>query len=295
MLKIKNNIFLNKIKIYISLTRLNNPNGIFLLLWPTLSSMFFANREIPNIKLIFFFLSEVILMRSAGCIINDIIDCKIDINVSRTRYRPIAQGLIKKNEAYLLFFILILTAIFLVLLNFKLINIFLCFISLIFMCIYPFMKRYISFPQVFLGLSFSFTVPIVWSAIVGHCLSIECWLLFFANFFWTIAYDTQYALMDIKDDIKIGVKSTAILFGKYVKFIIFLIQIIFIFILIILGIRTNLNFLFWLFIILILLTFLYQNYLLHNNYINTLKVFTMNNYVGIFLCCGFLFNTKTFT
>lgn len=292
----KKNNFLKKIKIYLSLTRLNNPNGIFLLLWPTLSSMLLANKEIPNFKIISFFLLEVIFMRSAGCVINDIIDCNIDIKVSRTKYRPLAIGLIKKNEAFLLFLLLISLAIFLILFNFKLINIFLCFISLIFICIYPFMKRYINFPQVFLGLSFSFSIPIVWSAIVGSCLLTECWLLFFANFFWTIAYDTQYAMMDIKDDIKIGIKSTAILFGKFIKIIIFLFQILFVIILIVLGIKINVNFFFWLFLFFILLIFIYQRYLLHKKgKINIFKAFLTNNYVGIFLCCGCLFNTKTFT
>ena len=207
---------------YYLLTRLNKPIGIFLLLWPTLWALWIASEGRPDLLVLFVFVSGVVLMRSAGCVINDYADRKIDPLVSRTRLRPIASGLVKPKEALKLFAGLCIAAFTLVLLMNKL-TIYLSFVGVGLAAIYPFMKRYTHLPQVVLGMAFGWAIPMAFAAQTGSIPKIA-WLLFVVNIVWSVAYDTMYAMADKEDDLKAGVKSTAILFDDMDKVMIALLQ-----------------------------------------------------------------------
>ena len=207
---------------FIALMRLDKPIGIYLLLWPTLWALWIAGKGSPSLLNLAIFVGGVILMRSAGCVINDIADRKIDGHVSRTRERPLVNGRIKPREAMLLFCLLIASSFVLVLLTNSL-TVWLSFGGLALAACYPFMKRYTYYPQVVLGAAFSWGMPMAFTAETGS-LPPEVWLLYTANLLWTVAYDTYYAMTDRADDLKIGVKSTAILFGDADRAIIAILQ-----------------------------------------------------------------------
>lgn len=209
---------------YAQLMRLDKPIGTLLLLWPTLWALFSAQNGIPDINILLIFLLGVLFMRSAGCVINDYADRHIDGNVKRTALRPLATGRVTEQEAKILFGLLVLLSFFLVL-NLNLYTIGLSVIAVGLAFVYPFMKRYTHLPQFVLGMAFGWSIPMAYGAI-QEALPLECWLLFFANLAWTVAYDTQYAMVDRDDDLRIGVKSTAILFAQYDNKIIALLQFI---------------------------------------------------------------------
>ncbi len=202
----------NKIKIYSEAMRLNQPIGIFLLLWPCLISLNMANSGYFNLKYTIIFIIGSILMRSAGCIINDIIDADIDCKVFRTKERPITTGKLQIKEATNLVVILLLASASL-LFFFNKPAILISLFSILLIIIYPFCKRFTYFPQLFLGITYNIGVLIAWLSI-HEKLSLPAFLLYIGCIFWTLGYDTIYALQDVKDDIKIGVKSTAIYFGE---------------------------------------------------------------------------------
>jgi len=202
--------------------RMDKPIGIYLLLWPTLWALWIASFGVPNWHYTLVFVLGVVLMRSAGCVINDYADRKFDGHVSRTSQRPIPSGKVTPTEALQLFFVLIVSAFFLVL-TLDIYVVILSIGGLLLASIYPFMKRYTHFPQVVLGAAFSWAIPMAFMAVQAD-LPIEMWVLYFANLTWTIAYDTFYAMVDKEDDLKIGVKSTAIAFGKNDLLIIGLLQ-----------------------------------------------------------------------
>lgn len=190
---------------FVHLTRINRPIGTYLVLWPTLWALFIAGEGLPEIKLILIFIAGCFLMRSAGCVINDFADRKIDGHVLRTKDRPLATGQVKVKEALTLFVLLLLAAFALTLLtNWQ--TLALTPLGLLLAASYPFMKRYTHFPQVVLGMAFSWGIPMAFTAQTGW-LPKEAWLIFAANLAWTVAYDTMYALEDREDDLKIGVKS----------------------------------------------------------------------------------------
>ncbi len=201
------------LKQYALLMRLDRPIGILLLLWPTLWGLWFASDGHPDPLVLFVFVCGVVLMRSAGCVVNDYADRDFDPLVERTRGRPVAAGRVSHREAILLFLGLCLTAFILVLLM-NWLTIMLSFVGAFLAASYPFMKRYTHLPQFYLGAAFGWSIPMAFSAQTGEIPAIA-WILFFANLFWSVAYDTAYAMVDRDDDLKIGVKSTAILFGKY--------------------------------------------------------------------------------
>ncbi len=203
-----------KLKLYAELIRLNRPIGIYLLLWPTLWALWFAARGIPDLKILLIFVLGVVFMRSAGCAINDYADRHIDRHVARTKERPLTSGKISSKEALGVFAVLILAA-FLLVIQLNTSTILLSFVAVILAASYPFMKRYHYFPQVHLGAAFAWAIPMAYTAITHKAPPLEAWLLFLAALCWTTAYDTQYGMVDREDDLKIGVKSTAILFGKY--------------------------------------------------------------------------------
>ena len=206
------------------LTRMDKPIGTYLLLWPTYWALWIASDGWPNLFLLIVFSLGVFVMRSAGCVINDIADMKVDSKVERTKNRPLVSGLISKEEAVSLFGLLIGIALGLVL-TLSWPTIYLSVAALLLASSYPFMKRYTHLPQVVLGAAFSWGMIMAFSEAQGE-IPMIAWLLFLANVLWTIAYDTMYAMVDRNDDIKIGVKSTAILFGDNDKRIIGFMQLL---------------------------------------------------------------------
>ncbi|MEQ1598524.1 MAG: 4-hydroxybenzoate octaprenyltransferase [Methylotenera sp.] len=202
-----------KLDTYERLMRLDKPIGILLLLWPTLWALWLASRGLPDWITLLIFITGAVLMRSAGCVMNDIADRKYDGQVERTKNRPLATGEVSVKEAYLLAAGLSLAAFGLVLL-FNKTTILLSFAALFLAATYPFTKRFLAIPQAYLGVAFGFAIPMAFAA-VNEFIPPLAWILLVANVFWAIAYDTEYAMVDRDDDLKIGIKSSAIFFGKY--------------------------------------------------------------------------------
>jgi 4-hydroxybenzoate polyprenyltransferase len=202
-----------KLDAYERLMRLDKPIGILLLLWPTLIALWLASRGIPDWITLLIFVTGAALMRSAGCVMNDIADRKYDGLVDRTKKRPLATGEVSVSEAYLLASGLALTAFFLVVL-FNKTTILLSFAALFLAVTYPFTKRFLAIPQAYLGVAFGFGIPMAFAAVNDYIPPLA-WVLLVANIFWAIAYDTQYAMVDRDDDLKIGIKSSALFFGKH--------------------------------------------------------------------------------
>ena len=227
--------FSDKLHAYMQLTRFDKPVGIELLLWPTLwgvvlAAMGQAQKQgaaagLPDIKIFVVFALGAIFMRAAGCAINDFADRKVDGHVTRTKGRPLADGRLSAKEAVATFVVLVILSASLLL--FLPVTVFYWSLGAVILAfIYPFMKRYTHLPQVFLAAAFGWAIPMAYVAVQG-APDIWCWLLFIAYMCWTVAYDTQYAMADREDDLKIGVKSTAILFGRYDVIIISLLQTVF--------------------------------------------------------------------
>jgi 4-hydroxybenzoate polyprenyltransferase len=209
---------------YLKLMRLHRPIGIFLLLWPTLWALWFAARGIPNLHVLLVFVAGTILMRSAGCAINDYADRGIDPKVARTKGRPLASGRIQPDEAVRLFVAISLIA-FGLLTSLKNVNAILLSIpGAALAASYPFTKRFIALPQAYLGLAFSWGIPMAYVSLRSSVDWSACVELVLANICWVIAYDTYYAMVDRADDLKIGVKSAAILFGRHDRLVIALLQ-----------------------------------------------------------------------
>ena len=202
-----------KIDAYERLMRLDKPIGILLLLWPTLWALIIAGQGKPDWIVVLIFVTGTVLMRSAGCVMNDIADSKYDGLVERTQHRPLVNHEVTKKEAYMLVVGLSLTAFVLVcLLNTLTIK--LSIVAILLAATYPFTKRFFAIPQAYLGIAFGWSIPMAFAAILGYIPPIA-WLLLLANIFWAIAYDTEYAMVDREDDLKIGIKSSAITFGRF--------------------------------------------------------------------------------
>ena len=204
---------IHKINAYERLMRLDKPIGILLLLWPTLWALLIAGNGHPEWMIVLIFVVGTILMRSAGCVMNDIADQEFDGYVERTQYRPLPNKEAGKKEAYLLAAVLSLAAFGLVnLLN--LLTVKLSVLALFLAITYPLTKRFFAMPQAYLGIAFGFGIPMAFAAINNNVPAVA-WVLLLANIFWAIAYDTEYAMVDRDDDLKIGIKSSAITFGRY--------------------------------------------------------------------------------
>lgn len=212
-----------RLRDYALLMRVDRPIGLFLLLWPTLWALWLAAEGPPSTKLLLVFVSGVFLMRSAGCVINDFADRGFDPHVLRTRERPLAAGRLRPSEALVLFALLCLLAFALVLTT-NALTIKLSFAGAVLAVSYPFLKRISSLPQFYLGLAFSWGIPMAYAAETG-VIPATAWWLMLANGCWVVAYDTAYAMVDRDDDIRIGVKSTAILFGRHDRLAIGLFQV----------------------------------------------------------------------
>ena len=203
---------LQKLNAYYRLTRLDKPIGILLLLWPTLWGIWLASPGWPDGLVLFVFIAGTVLMRSAGCVMNDLADRNFDGHVERTKQRPLVTGEVGAREALLLAAGLSLAAFGLVL-QLNALTVALSFPALFLAASYPLTKRFLSIPQAYLGIAFGFGIPMAFAAITGQ-LPLEAWILLLANIFWAIAYDTEYAMVDRNDDLKIGIRSSAIFFGR---------------------------------------------------------------------------------
>ncbi|RXF05891.1 4-hydroxybenzoate octaprenyltransferase [Pseudoalteromonas sp. PS5] len=273
---------------YSQLMRLDKPIGTLLLLWPTLWSLWFAAEGVPTLSLIVIFALGVFIMRSAGCVINDFADRKVDGAVKRTSQRPLATGAVTSKEALSLFFVLIVLAFALVLLlNWQTVALSLGALALA--SVYPLMKRYTNLPQFVLGAAFSWGIPMTFMAANEH-VPVLAWILFAANLIWTVAYDTMYAMVDRDDDVKIGVKSTAILFGQWDRHIIAMLNVLFIAIMAAIGYAYELNYLFWLGLSVAIALLIRQLYVIRNRERDAcFWAFLNNNYVGLAIFVGVVF------
>ena len=274
---------MTKIKIFIDLTRLNKPIGIMLLFWPCLWGLTLAFNQTGEIKLvvnyIFLFFLGSILMRSAGCICNDIVDKDFDKKVDRTKDRPIPSGRISIGESFVYFVLLCLIA-FIILIQFNFLTIIFGLLSIPLILSYPFIKRLIYWPQLFLGLIFNWGILMGWTSIVGE-ISLEPILLYISAIFWTLGYDTIYGFQDINDDEIIGVKSTSIKFKENYKLFIGLCYFISILFLIILGFLEGNKIYYFTFLIFPVMHLFYQMTRLDiTNANNCLTIFKSNNLFG---------------
>lgn len=228
-----------RLNAYWRLTRLDRPIGIFLLLWPTVWALWIAGAGRPDPLVFTVFVAGVVLMRSAGCAVNDFADRHIDGHVTRTRGRPLATGEIRPWEAVMVFSVLSLVAFGLVLLMNRL-TILLSIPAVLLAASYPFTKRYTYLPQAYLGAAFGWAIPMAFAAQTG-AVPQTAWLLFIANIFWALAYDTMYAIADRPDDLRIGVKSAAILFGRLDRLVIAAFQIAVLGLLVLVGLHVGLG------------------------------------------------------
>ena len=274
---------------FIQLARLDRPIGIYLLLWPTLWALWLAAEGIPDIHNLFVFMLGVVLTRSAGCVINDYADRHFDGHVKRTTHRPLVTGKIKPKEALLFSAILFFVA-FLLVLTTNTLTIILSFVGLLLASVYPFAKRYTHLPQVVLGAAFGWSIPMAYAAEAGSVTS-HTWLLFLANLFWTVAYDTQYAMVDRDDDLKVGIKSTAILFGELDNFMISLFQVLSLVTLVLLGIQLEMGAIFYVALIVAAFAFVKQHLMTRERQREAcFKAFLSNHWVGAVLFVGFALN-----
>jgi 4-hydroxybenzoate polyprenyltransferase len=274
---------------YIQLARIDKPIGTLLLLWPTLWALWLAADGLPDLWTLLVFVVGVFLMRSAGCVINDYADRTFDGHVKRTAGRPLPTGKVKPREVLALFAVLALISFALVL-TMNPLTIGLSFAALLLAVCYPFMKRYIPIPQLVLGMAFSWSIPMAYAA-QANALPLVVWLVFLANLLWTIAYDTQYAMVDRDDDLKLGLKSSAILFGRHDKRIIGVLQLATLLILLAVGQLTGLGAWYYWGLLGAAALFVYQQRLIRERQREAcFQAFLNNNYVGALVFIGLVLN-----
>ena len=265
---------------YIRLMRLNKPIGAYLLLWPTYWALFLSAKGWPDIDLLIIFTLGVLVMRSAGCVINDYADRNIDQNIARTKDRPLITGEVSPKSALRLFVFLLIIAFGLVLLT-NALTIKLSLIALALATLYPFTKRWTHLPQVVLGVAFGMSVPMAFSAQTGSIPLSAGWI-FLATIVWTLIYDTFYAMADRDEDIKIGVKSTAILFEKYDQIFITFLQILLIIVFVVIGNLFNLGSIYYFSLVIILIFMIYHQFLMKKRQKELFfKAFLNNNFIGM--------------
>ncbi|MBV7406502.1 4-hydroxybenzoate octaprenyltransferase [Enterobacter sp. ENT03] len=275
----------DKLLAFHRLMRTDKPIGALLLLWPTLWALWVATPGVPPLWILAVFVAGVWLMRAAGCVVNDYADRKIDGHVKRTANRPMPSGAVTEKEARTLFVVLVLLA-FVLVLTLNLMTIALSVAALALAWVYPFMKRYTHLPQVVLGAAFGWSIPMAFAA-VSESLPLSCWLMFVANVLWAVAYDTLYAMVDRDDDLKIGVKSTAILFGRHDKLIVGILQVIVLALMSAVGWLNGLGWAYYASIAAAGALFVYQQWLVVNRDRDAcFKAFMNNNYVGLVLFLG---------
>lgn len=270
---------------YCRLMRIDKPIGSLLLLWPTYWALWLAGGRIPSLKLLVVFTLGVFFMRAAGCVVNDFADRRVDGHVKRTAHRPLPSGAVTEKESKILFVALVLVSFGLVL-TLNAMTIWLSVAALALAWVYPFMKRFTHLPQVVLGMAFGWSIPMAYAA-VSESLPLSCWLLFLANICWTVAYDTQYAMVDRDDDLRIGIKSTAILFGRFDKLIIGLLQLATLLLMVWIGYLNQLSGAYYWGILLAGALFIHQQKLIAlRERMPCFQAFLNNNYAGLVLFIG---------
>ncbi len=274
-----------RLRQYALLMRLDRPIGIFLLLWPTLWALWIAGEGLPDLWVMTVFILGVILMRSSGCVINDYADRDFDRHVARTANRPLTAGRVGGKEALALFAVLSLLA-FVLVLTLNWLTVGMSVIGAVLAATYPYMKRHTYLPQVYLGLAFGWSVPMAFAAQTGE-VPVIAWLLLLATVLWATAYDTMYAMVDRPDDLKIGVKSTAILFGAADRVIIGIIQALLVLVLVVIGRQLDFGLFYYSSLIVVVVLMVYQQYLIQNrDGMKCFKAFLNNNWVGIAVFVG---------
>ncbi|MEZ5530541.1 MAG: 4-hydroxybenzoate octaprenyltransferase [Porticoccaceae bacterium] len=285
------NAFRERLPDFIRLMRLDKPIGALLLLWPTLWALWLAAEGVPSLKNLLIFVLGVTLMRAAGCVINDFADRRVDGHVERTRHRPLATGAVSSREALILFVSLCLLSFLLVLLT-NTLTIKLAFAGVALAFCYPFMKRYTHLPQLVLGAAFAWGIPMAFAA-ETNSLPPALWALYVAVILWTVAYDTFYAMVDRDDDLKIGIKSTAILFGDMDITITATLQLLVLVAMAMIGADFGRGFWFFLSLGVAAILFLYQQYLIRNRERSgCFKAFLNNNYVGAAIFLGLVLDYR---
>ncbi len=278
-----------RLRRYALLVRLHRPIGILLLLWPTMWALWLAGAGRPPWGIVLVFMTGVALMRSAGCAINDFADRNFDGCVERTRTRPIAMGLVSPKEAIGVFVVLsLLAATLLLFLNWP--TRLMSLVALVLAAVYPFMKRVTHLPQVMLGAAFGWAIPMAFMAL-GETIPPLAWVLFVATVIWALIYDTQYAMVDREDDLKIGVKSTAILFGRYDNLIVGLLQLVMLALLAQVGLMAGLGGLYYLGLLVGAGLFVYQQWLTRDRQPKPcFDAFLNNNLFGMVIFLGLVFD-----
>ena len=272
---------------YWLLARFDKPIGIFILLWPTLWALWIAGNGRPDWRVVTVFTLGVVLMRAAGCVINDYADRDFDPHVARTQLRPIAAGKVSPKEALAVFVALCLIAFALVLLM-NPYTIGLSFIGAFLAASYPFMKRFTHWPQAYLGAAFGFAIPMAFAALTNS-IPVTGWVLYLAVLLWALVYDTMYAMVDMDDDLKIGVKSTAILFGSRVREITAALQVIILLLLIVVGQLQNLGWPYYAGLAVATGLSVYQQILIfHFDKPSCFKAFLNNNWFGLAVFIGLM-------
>jgi len=283
------NRLISRLYQYVLLTRINRPVGVFLLLWPTLWALIIAAEGVPHLDVLLVFVLGVVFMRSAGCVINDIADRKIDPLVERTRDRPIAAKRVSTKEALGLFLFLCIAS-FLLVLSMNALTIQLSVVAVALAIAYPFMKRYTYLPQVVLGMAFGWAIPMGFAAQTGAVPQIA-WLIFVVNIIWSVCYDTMYAIADRRDDIRAGVKSSAILFGDADRAIIGILQLMMLIGLILMGRQLSFTFPYYLSLLFVIALGVYQQYLIRNRQPKAcINAFLNNNWTGLAITLGIALN-----
>ena len=282
-----------KLPYFWQLMRMDKPIGTFLLLWPTLWALWIAAEGFPDPRVLVIFVLGVVFMRAAGCVINDFADRKIDGQVERTKNRPLATGAINAKEAITLFVGLCVSSFVLVLFTNSM-TIWLSFGGLALAFTYPFMKRYTYLPQVVLGAAFSWAIPMAFAAQVDE-LPRTVWLIYTANLLWTVGYDTYYAMIDRDDDVKIGVRSTAILFGDADRIVIGTLQFMSVCILLLLGAQLNMGTVYYLSLGIACGLFAWQFWSTRNQDKEAcFNAFLNNHYVGFSICLGIMLSYESY-
>jgi len=288
-LKAKFPVFYGKIPALMALIRLNKPIGVLLLLWPTISALWIAAEGLPDLGLLVIFLLGTFLMRSAGCCVNDIADTNFDGSVARTRTRPLASGELERKDALYFSLVLIGCSFVLVLLTNRF-TIILSLGAVVVAIIYPFMKRFTNLPQVILGVAFSWGTLMAFTAQTG-AIPEGAYLLFIANVLWTIAYDTEYAMVDREEDLKLGLKSTAILFDTADRTMVALLHGMFLVSLMLVANRFELGGWFYTGLLVAAILVLYQLFLIRErDPSECFKAFLNNNWVGAAIFAGVVLN-----
>ena len=269
------------------LMRFDRPIGILLLLWPTMWALWIAGDGSPSVKNILIFCTGVVLMRAAGCIMNDVADRDFDPHVERTRCRPLASGELTVRQAILTFLIVMLLAFGLVLMT-NALTIKLAFAGAVLASTYPFFKRWTHLPQVVLGLAFGWGIPMAFAAETGQ-VAAAAWLILLINVIWSVIYDTLYAMVDREDDISIGLKSTAILFGRHDLVILRILKVLMVVLLVLLGVRLQFGWPWFAGVAVATGLFVWQQFIIVNRDRDAcFKAFLNNNWVGAVIWIGLL-------